>query len=349
MVKGGGDISSVSQKQGAVGGQMWDIITISDDTDGDDAGNIPDGSTVQVSVYKHEGQNQETKGQLVETKTFPVDTAKLGERPGSYSFQALMDGTYPAAGTYYWVERLIGPDGGVIAEGKYGDDTERTYVQEYDTDAAKAWLSTNDAEYADKTVNTFDVLTQKYYTQWGEDDQTGSSTSVYFGATAKGTQAQFSIWREGDGNADTDVKVLDGQTMDLPKIGDRKEPYSQKLKSETFTLPEGTVAGTHYYMLRVTNTAGRREPSGHRHPVRRSGVGVPESVWTARASRSCASPPLRRNPSSRPTCPMCRRPCMWTAPSARAAPIRWRRGPWAMTETPPKRSVRPSASRSTTT
>ena len=254
VVKGGGDISSISQKQGAVGGQMWDIITISDDTDGDDAGNIPDGSTVQVSVYKHEGQNQETKGQLVETKTFPVDTAKLGERPGSYSFQALMDGTYPAAGTYYWVERLIGPDGGVIAEGKYGDDTERTYVQEYDTDAAKAWLSTNDAEYADKTVNTFDVLTQKYYTQWGEDDQTGSSTSVYFGATAKGTQAQFSIWREGDGNADTDVKVLDGQTMDLPKIGDRKEPYSQKLKSETFTLPEDTVAGTHYYMLRVTNT-----------------------------------------------------------------------------------------------
>lgn len=254
VVKGGGDISSVSQKQGAVGGQMWDIITVSDDTDGDDAGNIPDGSTVQVSVYKHEGQNQETKGQLVETKTFPVDTAKLGERPGSYSFQALMDGTYPAAGTYYWVERLIGPDGGVIAEGKYGDDTERTYVQEYDTDAAKAWLSTNDAEYADKTVNTFDVLTQKYYTQWGEDDQTGSSTSVYFGATAKGTQAQFSIWREGDGNADTDVKVLDGQTMDLPKIGDRKEPYSQKLKSETFTLPEDTVAGTHYYMLRVTNT-----------------------------------------------------------------------------------------------
>ena len=76
VVKGGGDISSVSQKQGAVGGQMWDIITISDDTDGDDAGNIPDGSTVQVSVYKHEGQNQETKGQLVETKTFAVDTAK---------------------------------------------------------------------------------------------------------------------------------------------------------------------------------------------------------------------------------------------------------------------------------
>lgn len=99
VVKGGGDISSVSQKQGAVGGQMWDIITISDDTDGDDAGNIPDGSTVQVSVYKHEGQNQETKGQLVETKTFAVDTAKLGARPGSYSFQALMDGTYPAAGT----------------------------------------------------------------------------------------------------------------------------------------------------------------------------------------------------------------------------------------------------------
>lgn len=254
VVRGGGDIGSTSQKQGAVGGRMWDIITVSDDTDGDDAGNIPDGSTVQVSVYKHEGQNQETKGQLVETKTFPVDTAKLGQRPGSYSFQALMDGTYPAAGTYYWVERLIGPDGGVIAEGKYGHDDERTYVQEYSTDAAKAWLSANDAEYADKTVSTFDVLTQKYYAQWGEDDQTGSSTSVYFGATAKGTQARFSMWREGDGGEDTDVKLFDGKAIDLPKVADRNEPYSQKLKSETFTLPENTVTGTHYYTLRVTNT-----------------------------------------------------------------------------------------------
>lgn len=254
VVKGGGDIGSTSQKQGAVGGRMWDIITVSDDTDGDDAGNIPDGSTVQVSVYKHEGQNQETEGQLVETKMFPVDTDRLGERPGSYSFQALMDGTYPAAGTYYWVERLIGPDGGVIAEGKYGHDTERTYVQEYSTDAAKAWLSANDAEYADKTVSTFDVLTQKYYAQWGEDDQTGSSTSVYFGATAKGTQARFSMWREGDGGEDTDVKLFDGKAIDLPKIGDRNEPYEQKVKSETFTLPEDTVTGTHYYTLRVTNT-----------------------------------------------------------------------------------------------
>ena len=81
VVKGGGDISSVSQKQGAVGGQMWDIITVSDDTDGDDAGNIPDGSTVQVSVYKHEGQNQETKGQLVETKTFPVGHREARRTP----------------------------------------------------------------------------------------------------------------------------------------------------------------------------------------------------------------------------------------------------------------------------
>ena len=254
VIVGGGDISSVSQKQGAVGGQMWDIITVSDDTDGDDAGNIPDGSTVEVSVYKHEGQNAETEGQLVETKVFDVDTSRLGERPGSYSFQAVMNGTYPAAGTYYWVERLIGPDGGVIAEGEYGSDTERTYVQEYDTDASKAWLSANDAEYAESTIETFDVLTQSYYEQWGTDDQTGSSTSVYFGATATGTQAQFSIWREGDGGADTDVKVLDGSTIDLPKVLDRNEPYSQKVKSETFTLPENTATGTHYYMLRVTNS-----------------------------------------------------------------------------------------------
>ena len=227
-----------------------------------------------------------------------------------------MDGTYPAAGTYYWVERLIGPDGGVIAEGKYGDDTERTYVQEYDTDAAKAWLSTNDAEYADKTVNTFDVLTQKYYTQWGEDDQTGSSTSVYFGATAKGTQAQFSIWREGDGNADTDVKVLDGQTMDLPKIATARNRIRRSSRARRSRSPRAP------WLARTTTCCAsptRRTPRTFRPSASSPTVwcGSPRSVWTARASRSCASPPLRRNPSSRPTCPMCRRPCMWTAPSAR--------------------------------
>lgn len=247
-ILGAGTVESTSQKQGAVDGQMWDIITVADASDG----NIPDGSTVEVSVYKHEGQNAATSGQLVETKTFTVDTGKLGDRPGSYSFQAVMDGSYPAAGTYYWVAKLIDPNGNILDEGEYGEDSERTYVQEYETDASKAWLSANDSEYAQSTIDTFDVLTQTYYTMWGEDDQTGASTAVYFGATASGTQAQFTLWHQEDSGGDTTVQT--GDLIDLDRIRDVKEPYSQKTKSETFTLPTDTATGSYYYTVKVTNT-----------------------------------------------------------------------------------------------
>lgn len=246
-VRGGGVITSESQKQGAVGGAMWDIITVGDEPNGQDAGNIPDGSHVEVSVYKHEGQTQATKAQLVETRKFAVETDKLGPRPGSYSFKATMSKTYPAAGQYYWVAKLIAPDGEVLAEGKYGEDSERTSVQAYDTDVAKKWLSDNNSEYSTKTIDTFDVLNVRYFDQWG-DDMDGQ---VRAGQTAKGTVAHFTISKDENGQL---VKAADVPDMTIPRIPVDRETndYLMRVKSATVQL-DGTP-GKYYYDLKVTNS-----------------------------------------------------------------------------------------------
>lgn len=248
VVKGGGTISSVAQTQGAVGGKAWDIITVGDRTNGSDRGNIPEGSKVVVNLYKHEGQNQATKGQLVASKTFTVDTSKLGTRPGSYSFKAEV-GTYPAAGQYNWVAKLVAPDGSILDTGSYGEDTERTAVQDYSTDAAKKWLSNNDSDYSDSTIKTYDVLTQKSYEHWGTDME----SDAVEGQTMPGTQATFSINREGTTQAD-DTTVLTGDAVDLPRVPDASKNPEQKVKSQTFALPASAEAGTYYYGLRVTNS-----------------------------------------------------------------------------------------------
>lgn len=247
VIRAGGEISSVAQTQGAVGGSAWDIITVSDRTTGYNRGNIPVGASVKVDLYKHEGQNQTTNGQKVATKTFPVDITKLGQRPGKYSFKAEV-GKYPAAGQYNWVATLVAPDGSVIDKGSYGEDTERTSVQEYRTEAAKKWLSTNDNDYADSTVKTYDVLTQKSYEHWGTDMQ----SHAYEGQTMPGTKATFSIIKQ-ESSASADSTILTGSPVDLPRVPDASKNAEQKIKSQTFTLPSSATAGSYYYGLRITN------------------------------------------------------------------------------------------------
>lgn len=247
VIKAGGEISSVSQTQGAVGGPAWDIITVADRTTGANRGNIPAGATVTVDLYKHEGQNQVTNGQKVATRTYPVNIAKLGQRPGKYSFKAEL-GKYPAAGQYNWVARLIASDGSVIAEGSYGEDTERTSVQEYGTAAAKKWLSNDGSDYADQTIRTYDVLLQKSYAHWGTDMQ----SHAFEGQTMPGTKATFSIRRQ-EATTAADTTILTGSPVTLPRVPDASRKTVQKVKSQTFTLPSSATAGTYYYGLRITN------------------------------------------------------------------------------------------------
>lgn len=61
-VTGNGKVRSVSQKQGAVGGRMWDLIQVSNVTTGSDRGNVPAGSKVVVDVYKHQARMAPTRG-----------------------------------------------------------------------------------------------------------------------------------------------------------------------------------------------------------------------------------------------------------------------------------------------
>jgi hypothetical protein len=252
-IVGSGKISSTAQTQGAVGGDAWDIITVSDVPSGNKRGNIPAGSYVEVGLYKHEGQTDATHGQKVATKTYPVDISKLGTRPGSYSFKAVV-GQYPAAGRYNWTHVLKAPDGTVLDEGKYGEDTERTAVQEYKTDSAKKWLSTNDADYSQKTIKTYDVLTQSYYNHWGNDME----SQPLGGQTVEGTQAQFTVYHKGSHGTlgDDHQAIVTGNKFDLPKVPNAKDGGEnfQKLKSETFTLPADAPTGSYYYGLRVTNS-----------------------------------------------------------------------------------------------
>ena len=74
-VRGGGIITSHAQAMGAVGGQLYDEITIYDETVGhegtgngnlhDNAGMIPDDSYVIVRLWRNDGHNGQTKGQMV--------------------------------------------------------------------------------------------------------------------------------------------------------------------------------------------------------------------------------------------------------------------------------------------
>lgn len=256
-VTGNGRIRSVSQKQGAVDGRMWDLIEVSNVATGSDRGNVPDGSKVVVNVYKHQGEDGANKGQLVESKTFPVDVSRLREGSDSYWFKAGMSKTYPAAGRYYWTESLIDNFGNTLDRSAYGDQDEQTDVQEYSTDAAKKWLSDDNALYSDKTVKTFDILTQTWFKDWGADahrDTEGDETQSR-GATADGTKFTTSIYRKNGSDASKDVKVVDGGANAMPNINQkaaRAGRMHQKVKSETFTL-SNLEPGTYYYGLRVTN------------------------------------------------------------------------------------------------
>lgn len=256
-VTGNGKVRSVSQKQGAVGGRMWDLIQVSNVTTGSDRGNVPAGSKVVVDVYKHQGEDGANKGQLVESKTFPVDVARLRNGSDSYWFKAEMSKTYPASGRYYWTERLVDNYGNTLDRSDYGDQDEQTDVQEYSTDTAKKWLSDDNALYSDKTVKTFDILTQTWFKDWGADahrDTEGDETQSR-GVTADGTRFQTSIWRQNGSDSSKDEKVVDGKANAMPNI-DRKAAKAgrmyQKVKSETFSL-SNLEPGTYYYGLKVTN------------------------------------------------------------------------------------------------
>lgn len=204
MIAPGGIVTSHAQTMGAVGEQLYDEITVYDETpaaesaDGKDHkgngsgntdgfGHVPAGSYVTVELYRQSGDDEGDgqKSNLVASKNFTVDTTKFkaikdgqdDTRPGYYTFKAT-DPSFVAryAGQYWWKSTLYTPTARILDAHKYGEkgnkhevgyeSFERTNVQKYSTTVSKKWLSVDDAEYANGKND-------------GKDPEGGKTLQVY--------------------------------------------------------------------------------------------------------------------------------------------------------------------------
>lgn len=201
----GGIITSHAQTMGAVGEQLYDEITVYDETpaaesaDGKDHkgngsgntdgfGHIPAGSYVTVEMFRQETSdgNKGQRKNLVATQNFNIDVSKFkaikegqtDTRPGYYTFKAT-DEKFKAttAGQYWWKSTLYSPTGRILDAHEYGetvgdqhetgyDSQERTSVQKFSTTVSKKWLSVNDDEYASGAND-------------GKDPEGGKTLQVY--------------------------------------------------------------------------------------------------------------------------------------------------------------------------
>ena len=204
MIAPGGIVTSHAQTMGAVGEQLYDEITVYDETPAaesadnkdhkgngsgntDGFGHVPAGSYVTVELYRQAGDDEGDgqKSNLVASKNFMVDTTKFkaikdgqdDTRPGYYTFKAT-DPSFVAqyAGQYWWKSTLYTPTHRVLDAHKYGEkgnkhevgyeSFERTNVQKFSTTVSKKWLSVDDAEYANGKND-------------GKDPEGGKTLQVY--------------------------------------------------------------------------------------------------------------------------------------------------------------------------
>lgn len=286
-VRGGGIITSHAQAMGAVGGQLYDEITIYDETVGhegtgngnlhDNAGMIPDDSYVIVRLWRNDGHNGQTKGQMVgqirrdvnQENFIPFEDGgeAIDGRTNRRGYQTIKvtgeqfivpecpsDGYENAgkynpcgAGMYYFTATLYGTDGQVLDSqdfGQSGDSTEtgypseeRTPVQKFATERAKKWFSIDSENYADKTISSYDMLKQWSYQESDVD------VDKLIAQTDPGTTMRFEIWREdpASDNGDTDVKVWEGQNWDLPAIKSVEVAGVASVKKDMQKLKSETV------------------------------------------------------------------------------------------------------------
>lgn len=248
QINPGGIVSSEAQKMGAAGEQLYDEITVYDETDASESadgvihegegnsnehgsiGRIPQNSKVRVTMYR---QSDEDEGQglyKIASKDFTLDVNKFtpiksgqkDKRPGKYTFKAT-DPSFKTdkAGQVWWEVALLTPQGGVLDQHKYGEmgdshetgyaSHERTPVQKYSTNVSKKWLSDNANTYEDKTLQVYDVLHQTAYEKLNADYTKGHTAQ-----TTDGTKVQYEVWKRNGGNGDVKVKTFDAK--DLPKV-----------------------------------------------------------------------------------------------------------------------------------
>lgn len=255
QVNPGGIVTSNAQKMGATGEQLYDEITVYDETSEAESadgqvhegegnsnptgviGRIPQGSTVTVEMYRQAKEDNGDNGLFkIAEKTVTLDTnnftaikaGREGNRPGKLTVK-VTDPSFKTskAGMVYWKTTLKTPQGGVLDQhiyGEYGSDHktgyksyERTPVQKYSTTVSKKWLSDANGNYEDKTTQIYDVLHQTSYEQYdGESTNGDTYTTGDSAQTAKGTKVQFEIWAKDGANAGRMVKQYNAE--DLPKV-----------------------------------------------------------------------------------------------------------------------------------
>lgn len=255
QVNPGGIVTSNAQKMGATGEQLYDEITVYDETSEAESadgqvhegegnsnptgviGRIPQGSTVTVEMYRQAKEDNGNNGLFkIAEKTVTLDTNNFtaikagqeGNRPGKLTVK-VTDPSFKTskAGMVYWKTTLKTPQGGVLDQhiyGEYGSDHktgyksyERTPVQKYSTTVSKKWLSDANGNYEDKTTQIYDVLHQTSYEQYdGESINGDTYTTGDSAQTAKGTKVQFEIWAKDGANAGRMVKQYNAE--DLPKV-----------------------------------------------------------------------------------------------------------------------------------
>lgn len=258
FVQPGGIVTSNAQKLGATGEQLYDEITVYDETSAEESadgqvhegksnsnphgviGRIPQHSTVTVEMYRQSTEDNGDQGMYkIAEKTVTLDTNQMtpikegqsGNRPGKLTLK-VTDPKFKTdkAGMIYWKTTLKTSNGAVLDSHIYGEwnsdhesgykSYERTPVQKYSTTVSKKWMSDADGKYADSTLQVYDVLHQTGYEPYNDEYRVGNTAQTPDGATM-----QFEIWSKDGKNKGTMVKSYDAAELPkLNRLGTGKEP-----------------------------------------------------------------------------------------------------------------------------
>lgn len=258
FVQPGGIVTSNAQKLGATGEQLYDEITVYDETSAEESadgqvhegksnsnphgviGRIPQHSTVTVEMYRQSTEDNGDQGMYkIAEKTVTLDTNQMtpikegqsGNRPGKLTLK-VTDPKFKTdkAGMIYWKTTLKTSNGAVLDSHIYGEwnsdhesgykSYERTPVQKYSTTVSKKWMSDADGKYADSTLRVYDVLHQTGYEPYNDEYRVGNTAQTPDGATM-----QFEIWSKDGKNKGTMVKSYDATELPkLNRLGTGKEP-----------------------------------------------------------------------------------------------------------------------------
>ncbi|NMN00340.1 peptidase [Bifidobacterium sp. DSM 109958] len=283
------ELSTRARGLGEVDGPIWDELTITPgQVDGHTVG-VPDGVTAEVTLYRNTGDP--ANGTLEATREYELTEAQVRDANDGDGLTFRAEGfSARHAGEYYWVAALRDRYGNELARGRYGDPSERTSVHRYATRVRHAVTAQALDRYESSRSSNADTLT---ITGW---ERTDGDVAVAPGQTPDGVSFVWQLWRQGEGDAETDLMVRQGDLQPLPEL-----PFDEAAGGIAPTLdvtsPEWEIEaawpeGTYYYRLHVVDEAGdtvaylpARDPAESFDVVSLS-TAVPKARWFSAESVS---------------------------------------------------------------